>query len=290
MDNSVIGGQITKFRKAAGITQEELGRAVGVSTQAVSRWECGGTPDVTLFPAIADKLGVPIDALFGREGGESLDVEKVVCRWAQTLPREQVVGKLTHLIWRVVQQYPFRGQQMDPKYLENGLWQSSDGEQALNRTRFDSDEGLILGVGADDLAFMTLFPEPEAGYEAFFEQNDLYREFFGVLAKPGCLELLRCLYSKGKRAYVVEALTKAAGLPSEQTQELLAQLTRMGLLASHELELADETVKAYTVKDNGGFVPLMLMARCAIEKSDNFHMSYETRTKPWLRGKAKNQP
>ena len=43
MDNNLIGAQITKFRKAAGLTQEELGRAAGVSTQAVSRWECGGT-------------------------------------------------------------------------------------------------------------------------------------------------------------------------------------------------------------------------------------------------------
>ena len=68
MDNNLIGAQITKFRKAAGLTQEELGRAAGVSTQAVSRWECGGTPDVALLPAIADKLGVTIDALFGKIG------------------------------------------------------------------------------------------------------------------------------------------------------------------------------------------------------------------------------
>ena len=75
MDNNLIGAQITKFRKAAGLTQEELGRAAGVSTQAVSRWECGGTPDVALMPAIADKLGVTIDALFGREGGVVEDID-----------------------------------------------------------------------------------------------------------------------------------------------------------------------------------------------------------------------
>ena len=47
MDNNLIGNQIAKFRKAKNMTQEELGRSVGVSTQAVSRWECGGTPDIT---------------------------------------------------------------------------------------------------------------------------------------------------------------------------------------------------------------------------------------------------
>ena len=55
MNENLLGSQIAKFRKAAGLTQEELGRSVGVSTQAVSRWECGGTPDVTLLPAIDGK-------------------------------------------------------------------------------------------------------------------------------------------------------------------------------------------------------------------------------------------
>ncbi len=42
MNEHFIGIQISKFRKEAGLTQEELGEAVGVSGQAVSRWECGG--------------------------------------------------------------------------------------------------------------------------------------------------------------------------------------------------------------------------------------------------------
>ena len=53
MDNNLLGEQIAKYRKAAGLTQDELGKAVGISAQAVSRWECGGAPDITLLPAIA---------------------------------------------------------------------------------------------------------------------------------------------------------------------------------------------------------------------------------------------
>lgn len=63
-NDHLIGTQISKFWKEAGLTQEELGEAVGISGQAVSRWECGGAPDVTLLPMIADKLGVTIDAFF----------------------------------------------------------------------------------------------------------------------------------------------------------------------------------------------------------------------------------
>ena len=66
MNSSLLGEQIARFRKAVDMTQEELGRAVGISAQAVSRWECGGAPDVTLLPAVADTLGVTVDAQIGR--------------------------------------------------------------------------------------------------------------------------------------------------------------------------------------------------------------------------------
>ena len=62
-----IGEQIKKFRTEKSITQEQLGELVGVSTQAVSKWERGGAPDIELLPALSQALGVSIDALFGND-------------------------------------------------------------------------------------------------------------------------------------------------------------------------------------------------------------------------------
>ena len=62
-----ISETIAKLRKVKNVTQEAVVQAVGVSTQAVSKWENGGLPDVELLPAIADYFGVSIDTLFGRE-------------------------------------------------------------------------------------------------------------------------------------------------------------------------------------------------------------------------------
>lgn len=56
-----------KYRTQKGLTQEQLGQLLGVTTQAVSKWERGGTPDAELLPDISQALGVSIDALFGRE-------------------------------------------------------------------------------------------------------------------------------------------------------------------------------------------------------------------------------
>ena len=49
MSIEIIGKNISSLRKERGFKQEELARAVGVSTQAVSKWENGGVPDVDLL-------------------------------------------------------------------------------------------------------------------------------------------------------------------------------------------------------------------------------------------------
>ena len=57
---------IIQKRKELGLTQEALAARLCITPQAVSKWENGvGLPDVTLFPAIAQVLGVTTDELFG---------------------------------------------------------------------------------------------------------------------------------------------------------------------------------------------------------------------------------
>lgn len=63
-----IGENIARLRKEKGWTQAELGEKLGVSHQAVSKWESGMTmPDIMLLPTLADMFGIYIDELFSRE-------------------------------------------------------------------------------------------------------------------------------------------------------------------------------------------------------------------------------
>ena len=60
-----IGTKIKTLRKQKNISQEVFANYLGVSFQAVSKWENGTTmPDVTMFPAIASFFGVSTDELF----------------------------------------------------------------------------------------------------------------------------------------------------------------------------------------------------------------------------------
>ena len=61
-----IGKNIAESRKKRGLTQEELGAMLGVTNQAVSKWENRTSlPDITLLPAIAEALGVTLNDLYG---------------------------------------------------------------------------------------------------------------------------------------------------------------------------------------------------------------------------------
>ncbi len=61
-----ISENIAKYRKKKGFTQEQLGEWLGVSNQAVSKWELGvSMPDVMLLPRIAETLGITLNTLYG---------------------------------------------------------------------------------------------------------------------------------------------------------------------------------------------------------------------------------
>ena len=62
MDNKKIGVTIALLRNNKNMTQADLGERIGVSFQAVSKWERGETlPDISLLPTLADILETTID-------------------------------------------------------------------------------------------------------------------------------------------------------------------------------------------------------------------------------------
>ncbi len=292
MDNNLLGEQIAKYRKAAGLTQEELGKAVGISAQAVSRWECGGAPDITLLPDIADRLGVSIDTLFGREQGERADVEDTVRRWIAAVPKEQRLDQICRLVWAAIKgMLSYGGLELgdDPCLAYSDrceqLIETAEGSKvpALVQTSFLFREGIIHDVHAEDFSFATIWPEPEAGYEAFLAPNQVYRHLFQVLARPKCLELLELLHSRAARYYVAGTLATSLGISDGEAEDLLEALTSLRLLSRIELELNDGPVHAYTLQESGSFIPFLYLARCLTDHAI-LVVNYSDREPPMLRG------
>ena len=75
MENT-FNDNLRRIRKEKKITQEQLAEFVGVSPQAVSKWEMNSFPDASLLPKIAEKLEVSIDELFGLKSEEHLHLRQ----------------------------------------------------------------------------------------------------------------------------------------------------------------------------------------------------------------------
>lgn len=74
-----LGEQLRALRRRDGRTQEELAQALGVTPQAVSRWEkelC--FPDMALIPSIANYFGVSIDELFGYQNDRDRRIDAII--------------------------------------------------------------------------------------------------------------------------------------------------------------------------------------------------------------------
>lgn len=63
-----LGQRIQELRKKQGLSQEALGEKLGVSRQAISRWEMdGAVPEVDKLIALSQLFGMPVDQLLGVE-------------------------------------------------------------------------------------------------------------------------------------------------------------------------------------------------------------------------------
>lgn len=78
LDKYKFGEYIYNKRKSLGLTQEELGRKLGVTNKAVSKWEVGETlPDITMLSPLASVFGVSVDELLNCGDLEKEEKQKI---------------------------------------------------------------------------------------------------------------------------------------------------------------------------------------------------------------------
>ena len=101
-----LGDKIKTLRKQKNVSQETLAGCLGVSFQAVSKWETGNTmPDVALIPAIASYFGVSTDELFDFNLFELERQVMEVCREAHRF-RQSDAAESERILRNGLQRFP----------------------------------------------------------------------------------------------------------------------------------------------------------------------------------------
>ena len=132
-----VGKNIKKLREKKGLTQEKLANFLGVTPQAISRWENEtGYPDIELLPLIANFFNVTIDELLDREIEKNkLEIQEGI----KEIDRLNSIGekeKRKELIIKLYNKYPYNF-----NIINYYIWLLTYDEKNIN---FDEIEKLCL--------------------------------------------------------------------------------------------------------------------------------------------------
>ncbi len=113
-DNMSFGENLQKIRKKNQLSQEGLAEMLGVSRQAVSKWELGdGYPEVDKLLLLSKKLNVSIDSLLSGENAKAISENERSSDTIRIFSPNEGVSISTSKVMRSQQ---FRGGRKSPKY------------------------------------------------------------------------------------------------------------------------------------------------------------------------------
>ena len=280
MSVEIIGKQIAAMRKERGIKQEELANYVGVTVQAVSKWENGGVPDTDLLPKIADFFSVSVDTLFGRTATDYNDLHAALISKIHRTPPEERLGLVFNYCWDMERALMVDLQSSERDPIEN--FEKKIEQDAQHYSSFLSDHGFTRMGIANRLQYFLIVPEPKDTEKAFFGGVD-YPKFFEDFSDPHVFGACVLLSKRDhKKAFTPNLLVKKMGISQEKATEVLEILAKYRLISSNPFEMDDEVQTIYTFSPSPSFIALLIFAREMIRTPRIFSYHMDLRKKPYL--------
>ena len=276
----VIGKQIRKYRNEKGYTQEQLGRLLGVSTQAVSKWENGGTPDIVLLPMLSDVLWVSIDALF------ECDVQDEAVKLARRLnhmPNDAAYRYAFRMCW-AINIGLLEDISLIDKYLDffSGP-PSNDADLKDYFTKIMQDSGMATVRISDDFRHFFLMTEPRDGIKSYLGDIEALRSVFAVFADEKLLRVIFYMYSRLNTPVTTAVISRNTGISEEELEECMEPLCRQNLATRLVITMLDGETNAYQFRQESSVIPMLCMADEITRTYYCDFISTFRRTKPLLR-------
>lgn len=281
MELVTVGKTILELRKAKNVTQETLASVVGVSAQAVSKWEGGGTPDVELLPRIADFFDVSLDRLFGRDGAYE-NMDRSVTKAIAETPRSQWLEKAFEYCW-AIQSGLMGNTERTPNIQEI----AEKGGRPFSRVLLD--EGFTTMALSSRLRYFLLMPEPITGWKDALGDINQFTELFQLLGDRVLFAAMCFLYERDNKPFTPKLLERVLHIDEAAAMSCIEKLLSYEILKSATIELDDELKTVYQLVPNPAFIGLLAMCRELIDPPGHFHGFRGGRTKPYLSATSARQ-
>lgn len=288
MPTTTFSAQLQALRKKSQITQEQLASHLGVSPQAVSKWENGSYPDGDLLPKLADYFGVTIDYLYGRTKGEA-SIE------------QQIMDYLRNLEGDTFDNHPKRMEKMMDYFWAMQMGGFANQEEYHERPVCDATVGVTASCFIDkagfttmrlnkDLEFYFVMKQPEGGFENYFEVTDRLVELFYFLGDHENLKILFYMISLNSSEMVrATTIEKRLGVSKEKVKKALDYLCRMentGMFYEGSVvdeEDREEVVYGENWMKTSAVLILLTGADFILHQPVSYQMQIGTRNEGWMK-------
>ena len=277
---SEIGAVISKLRKDRGVTQEELAKYVGVSAQAVSKWENGGVPDTELLPKIADYFKVSIDSLFERSFSDYSDLQNAIINKIKSVPMAERFNLVFDHCWDMERAF-----MADKHIIELNSISDYENDIKENEQHYScilTDYGFTRMGIANRSQYFLIVPNAKDSEQAYFNGID-YPSFFRDFSEQDTFDALVMLNKReGFKAFTPNLFVKHLEITFERSMEILDTLRKYHLISTSQIEMDDEIKTVYRFNPTPSFVALLIFAREIIDRPEFFCYNYSGRRKPYL--------
>lgn len=213
-----------------------MARFVGVTPQAVSKWENGGVPDTELLPAIADYFDVSTDELFGRQNNSSLDVQAAILRDITSLKADDRISRAFELCWMIEQSMYGTVFSDTERFKEEA---KTHGKSDQIYSQIEADTGYTEMGLFNRMRYFLIVPDAEDKDKALLDGID-YPSFFRLMADRDIFEALVFLYNRDSfNAFTEELICKELGYTEDTAGRVITELLHLNILFKTVAELGD---------------------------------------------------
>lgn len=277
MNYETLGKVIANLRKEKGVTQEDLAKKVGISTQAVSKWECGGMPDAELLPQIADYFNVSIDRLFGREESNYSDLKAKIAQHISSFEQEERFNQAMEYCWEIEKALGGVKGITRPLKLELDVNQDN-----YTHSQMQFQSGISTFSLSKNMPYFFIMPEPVDGWEKGFLKREEYVNLFKLLGDSDVLNSLFLLYKRDNKPFTVRLLETNLKISAEKAKQLIETLKLYKLVTETEIDLDDVVQTIYNFTPNPAFIFLLAITKEIIKRPNHFINFCTSRDKNYL--------
>lgn len=300
MSTSTFSTILQTLRKEKKVTQEQLATYLGVSPQAVSKWENGSYPEGDLLPRIADYFSVSIDYLYGREEKECSFEQKALNYFREMNRKEQDTGKyspewseLWEKLYNVIWAAQISPWTPNKDYYER-LISEDEGSSAAS-VMFNNEGYSYMNLDKGNEFYLLLKNSSlDGGFAHWMKHSGKVRDLFKVLSDEDNVRILLYLYTLAPDEYAnVDTIALTTGVSKEKVEWLvnymLSDISEENVwkYMMNKIKIAAKNGKsdvAYGIDMNmaGLMFGLFTIADTLVHNPHGYNMQIGNRSKAWV--------